>query len=140
MIKKRVFQNLPGSMMIKDKIREHANNWTNEVVQCRRHLHAHPELSFLEYETSAFIKARLDEMGIPWMPMANTGIVAHIAGEQSSTRVIALRADMDALPIAETNDVPFRSKNNGIMHACGHDLHISSLLGTARILQSLKHD
>ena len=127
-------------MMIKDKIRKQANNLKDTVVQYRRHLHANPELSFMEYETSAFIKARLDEMGIAWAAMADTGIVAHLQGEQSSTRVIALRADMDALPIAETNEIPFRSKNNGIMHACGHDLHTSSLLGTARILQSLKHE
>jgi amidohydrolase len=101
-------------------------------------LHANPELSFHEYETSSFVKARLDEMNIPWQPMAGTGIVALIKGEKSSDRVIALRADMDALPITEANDVPYISKNEGVMHACGHDVHTSSLIGTASILQSIK--
>lgn len=124
--------------MLKDKIRQEANKIFTTVVQYRRHLHAHPELSFQEYETSAFIKARLDEMAISWKPMAGTGVVALIKGEQLSDRVIALRADMDALPITEANDVPYRSKKAGVMHACGHDVHISSLLGTATILQSVK--
>jgi len=125
--------------MLKDEIRQHANSITDTVVQYRRHLHANPELSFHEYETSAFIKARLDEMGIAWKPMAETGVVALIKGKQPSDRVIALRADMDALPITEANDTPYSSKNVGVMHACGHDVHTSSLLGTANILQSIKH-
>lgn len=124
--------------MLKDEIRQEANKIFNTVVQYRRHLHAHPELSFHEYETSAFIKARLDEMGISWKPMAGTGVVALIKGEQSSDGVIALRADMDALPITEANDVSYCSKKNGVMHACGHDVHTSSLLGTATILQSIR--
>lgn len=109
------------------------------VIQHRRHLHAHPELSFNEYETSKFIKARLGEMGITWKPVADTGIVALIKGGQPSGRVIALRADMDALPITEANEVAYCSKNNGVMHACGHDVHTSSLLGTADILQLIRH-
>lgn len=125
--------------MLIDEIRQHANNNTDTVVQDRRHLHANPELSFHEYETSSFVKARLDEMNIPWQPMAGTGIVALLKGEKSSDRVIALRADMDALSIKEANDVPYASKNEGVMHACGHDVHTSSLIGTARILQSIKH-
>lgn len=125
--------------MLIDEIRQRANDMADKVVQYRRHLHAHPELSFQEYETSAFIKARLDEMGIAWKAMAETGIVALIKGEQPSDRVIALRADMDALPIAEANAVAYASKNKGVMHACGHDVHTSSLLGTAALLQSIKH-
>lgn len=125
--------------MLRDEIRRYASNITDSVVQYRRHLHAHPELSFHEYETSAFIKDRLDEMGIAWKPIAETGVVALIKGEQQSDRVIALRADMDALPITEANDVSYSSKNNGVMHACGHDVHTSSLLGTANILQSIKN-
>ncbi len=125
--------------MLFDEIRQYATNITDTVIQYRRHLHANPELSFHEYETSAFIKARLDEMGIAWQPMAQAGVVALIKGEQPSDRVIALRADMDALPITEANDVPYASKNNGVMHACGHDLHTSSLLGVANILQSIRH-
>lgn len=124
--------------MLKEEIRQEANKLFETVVQYRRHLHAHPELSFHEYETSAFIKARLDEMRISWKPMAGTGVVAHIKGELSSDRVVALRADMDALPIIEANEVSYCSKNNGVMHACGHDVHTASLLGTAAILQSVR--
>jgi len=122
-----------------DEIRQHANNITDTVVQYRRHLHANPELSYHEYKTSAFVKDRLDEMGIAWKPMAETGVVALIKGEQPSERVVALRADMDALPITEANNIPYCSTNNGVMHACGHDAHTSSLLGTANVLQSFRH-
>ena len=124
--------------MLKDEIRQRANTIADTVIQYRRHLHSHPELSFHEYETSSFIKARLDEMGIAWKSMAETGIVALIKGEQPSDCVIALRADMDALPITEANNVSYASKNNGVMHACGHDVHTSSLLGTAALLQSMR--
>jgi len=125
--------------MLIDEIKKLANEIHDSVIKYRRHIHANPELSFHEYETSAFVKARLDEMGIAWKPMAETGVVALIKGEHPSDYVIALRADMDALPITEANDVPYSSKNNGVMHACGHDVHTSSLLGTANILQSIKH-
>lgn len=125
--------------MLLDEIKQRANEIHDSVIKYRRHLHAHPELSFHEYETSAFVKDRLDEMEVSWMAMAQTGVVAIIKGEQPSDQVIALRADMDALPITEANDVPYSSKNNGVMHACGHDVHTSSLLGTANILQSIKH-
>lgn len=125
--------------MLIDDIRQRANDLADTVVQYRRHLHAHPELSFHEYETSAFIKARLDEMGVAWKAMAGTGVVALLKGEQPSDGVVALRADTDALPITEANKVPYASKNNGVMHACGHDVHTASLLGTATLLQSVKH-
>lgn len=121
-----------------DGIKQQANNMADTLTQYRRHLHAHPELSFQEYETSAFIKARLDEMGIAWKAMAGTGVVALIKGDQPSDRVVALRADMDALPITEANQVPYASQNKGVMHACGHDVHTASLLGVAALLQSLK--
>ena len=124
--------------MLIDEIRQHANKITDAVVQYRRHLHSNPELSFHEYETSSFVKARLDEMNIPWQPMAGTGVVALIKGQKSSDSVVALRADMDALPIAEANDVSYKSTKEGVMHACGHDVHTSSLIGTATILQSIK--
>lgn len=124
--------------MLIDDIRQCANNITETIIGHRRHLHSNPELSFCEYETSCFIKARLEEMGITWQPMAETGVVAIIKGDKSSNRVIALRADMDALPITEANNVPYSSKNPGVMHACGHDAHTASLLGTANILQSVK--
>ncbi len=124
--------------MLLEEIKRLASGFQTKVVEIRRHLHAHPELSFKEYETSAFIKTRLDEIGIPWQPMADTGIVALLKGEKSSNNVIALRADIDALPIQETSDVNYISSKNGVMHACGHDAHTSSLLGTAEILQTIK--
>ncbi|MBC7759988.1 MAG: amidohydrolase [Phormidesmis sp. FL-bin-119] len=126
--------------MLKDKISRLAQDIHAEVVGNRRHLHAHPELSFEEYETSAFVKSKLDELGISYQNMADTGIVALITGSKPSDSVVALRADMDALPILEANNVPYRSTNEGIMHACGHDVHTSSLLGTAKILTELKDE
>lgn len=125
-------------MILKAEISQLAIDIHETVINNRRHLHAHPELSFQEYNTSAFVKARLDEMNISWKSIANTGVVAVIQGELPSEKVVALRADMDALPITETNEVPYASQNKGVMHACGHDAHTSSLLGTAMILQSLK--
>jgi len=126
--------------MIKEKIRELSGNIFNGVVANRRHLHTHPELSFHEVETSAFVARKLEEMGLEYEKMADTGLVAIIKGDKPSDKVVALRADMDALPILEANDVSYRSQNNGVMHACGHDVHTSSLLGTAHILTNLKSE
>ncbi|MES2875723.1 MAG: M20 family metallopeptidase [Bacteroidota bacterium] len=126
--------------MLKEKISRLAQDIHTEVVSNRRHLHANPELSFEEYETSAFVKSKLDELGISYKNMADTGIVALITGSKPSDSVVALRADMDALPIMEANDVPYRSTKEGVMHACGHDVHTSSLLGTAKILTELKDE
>jgi len=124
--------------MIKDQIQELSQKIFNDVVANRRHLHSHPELSFHEQQTSAFVAGKLDELGIEYQKMADTGLVALIKGDKPSNNVVALRADMDALPIIEANDVPYKSQNVGVMHACGHDAHTSSLLGTARILTELK--
>jgi amidohydrolase len=124
--------------MIKEQIQQLSKNIFNDVIGNRRHLHAHPELSFHETETSAFIAGKLDALGLKYQRMADNGLVALIKGDKSSDKVIALRADMDALPITEANDVPYKSQNNGVMHACGHDVHTSSLLGTAKILTELK--
>ncbi|MDB4925634.1 M20 family metallopeptidase [Mucilaginibacter sp.] len=126
--------------MIKQKIQELSKNIFNDVVANRRHIHSHPELSFHEVETSAFVAKKLDELGIGWKRMADNGLVALITGEKPSDKVVALRADMDALPITEANDVPYKSQNVGVMHACGHDVHTSSLLGTAKILTELKSE
>jgi amidohydrolase len=126
--------------MIKEKIQALAKDIFNDVVANRRHLHSHPELSFHETETSAFVANKLKELGLEYQIMANTGLVALIKGEKSSDQVVALRADMDALPINEANDVPYKSQNPGVMHACGHDVHTSSLLGVAKILTSLKSE
>ena len=126
--------------MIKNKVQELAAHIFNDVVAYRQHIHANPELSFKEFETSLFIKDKLKKWGIEYTDCANTGVVGLIKGKQPSDKVIALRADMDALPIHEANDKPYRSKNDGVMHACGHDVHTSSLLGTAYILNQLKDD
>lgn len=125
---------------MKDKIQELAKTIFGDVVTNRRHLHSHPELSFHEVETSAFVAKKLAELGLTYERMADNGLVALIKGEKPSDQVVALRADMDALPIMEANDVPYKSKNTGVMHACGHDVHTSSLLGTAKILTSLKSE
>jgi amidohydrolase len=124
--------------MIKEKIQKLASETFDQVVGFRRHIHANPELSFKEFQTSAYIQEQLKAWGIPFSSLANTGLVGIIQGELPSDRVIALRADMDALPILEANDKPYVSKNPGVMHACGHDVHSSSLLGTANILNQLK--
>jgi amidohydrolase len=124
--------------MIKERIQTLASDIFEQVVGFRRHIHANPELSFKEFETSAYIQAQLQAWGIPFSTLANTGVVGLIKGDLPSEQVIALRADMDALPILEANEKPYVSKNPGVMHACGHDVHSSSLLGTAYILNSLK--
>ena len=116
---------------MKKKIQNLAAKIHNEVTGYRQHLHANPELSYKEFKTAAFIKEKLNLWGIEFVEMANTGIVGLIKGAISSDKVIALRADMDALPIQELNDIAYKSKNAGVMHACGHDVHTSSLLGTA---------
>jgi len=125
-------------MINKEQIQNLAGNIFEEVVGYRRHLHTHPELSFKEFNTSQFIKDKLTDFGIPFTSMANTGVVGLITGDLPSDRVIALRGDIDALPILEANDKPYTSVNTGVMHACGHDVHTSSLLGAAFILNNLK--
>jgi amidohydrolase len=126
--------------MLKEKIQQLAKSIHASVIETRRHLHAHPELSFQERETSAFVKSYLDTLGIQYQPMADNGLVAIIKGQKTSDAVVALRADMDALPITEANDVSYKSTNTGVMHACGHDVHTSSLLGTAKILTELQSE
>jgi amidohydrolase len=126
--------------MLKEKIKQLAGTIQEAVVRDRRHLHAHPELSFQEFETSAFIKSALDKLGIQYQSMAENGVVALIKGAKPSENVVALRADFDALPIFEANEVPYKSLNVGVMHACGHDVHTSSLLGTATILMELREE
>lgn len=122
-----------------NSIREKAEAYFPETQAIRHHIHSHPELSFCEFETSAFIRQKLEEYGIPYTEgIAGTGIVALIKGQSPEKKCIALRADMDALPIKEANDVPYRSMNEGVMHACGHDVHSTCLLGAARILNELR--
>ncbi|MFM2138041.1 MAG: hypothetical protein RJA57_348, partial [Bacteroidota bacterium] len=123
-----------------EKIKELAARWAPECVEIRRYLHAHPELSYQEFETSRFVQERLTQLGIPFQVMATTGVVGIIKGKNPESRVMALRADMDALPIQEENDIDYKSKNPGVMHACGHDVHTTCLLGAAKILQHLKDE
>ena len=124
---------------LKEKIKELASECHDEAIEIRRHLHMHPELSFKEYKTSEYIQQKLLEYGISFNSnIVETGVVALIEGINPSSKCIALRADIDALPIKEQNDVDYCSKNDGIMHACGHDVHTSSLLIVAKILNELK--
>lgn len=103
------------------------------MVTMRRHFHQHPEKSMEERETTAFIMARLNEMGIPHRKLNPSGVVAEIPGGRPG-KTVALRADMDALTIQEETGLPFASQAEGLMHACGHDLHMAGLLGAARLL------
>jgi amidohydrolase len=110
-----------------------------DVIKMRRHLHANPELSYQEHKTSKFVADTLRSFGLnPVEGIAGTGVVALIEGRNAGKKTVALRADMDALPIQEANNVEYKSKNAGVMHACGHDVHTSSLLGTAKILAGLR--
>jgi hippurate hydrolase len=124
--------------MLKEKIKTLAHTIAPDLIGIRHHLHANPELSYQEFKTSAFVQEQLSSMNIAFEVKATTGIVAIIKGQNPESRVIALRADMDALPIVEENDVPYKSVNNGVMHACGHDVHTTVLLGAARILNDLR--
>jgi len=124
---------------MKEQIQRLAQQYHAEVVANRRHLHANPELSFQEVKTGQFVAAQLAAMGVAYQHgIADNGVVALIKGKNPRKRVIALRGDMDALPILEANNVPYKSQNEGVMHACGHDVHTSSLLGTVRILHELR--
>jgi len=126
---------------MKNKIQALAANIASEVISFRHYLHANPELSFQEFNTAKYVAATLRSFGIePTEGVAGTGLIALIEGKNPSKKTIALRADMDALPIIEANDVPYKSKNEGVMHACGHDVHTASLLGTAKILNELKNE
>ncbi len=123
-----------------DKIQQLAKKYAEEFIAIRHHIHAHPELSYQEFETSKFIQQKLASWNIPFSVMATTGVVGIIEGKNPASKITALRADMDALPITEENDVPYKSTNNGVMHACGHDVHSTCLLGAAKILNETKED
>ena len=124
---------------MKEKILELSDLFFDEIVSIRRYMHMHPELSFQEFETSNYIKSILKSWDINFLDgYANTGILVNLEGKEPSSRVIALRADFDALPILEENDVEYKSKNEGIMHACGHDAHTASMLGALKILHKTK--
>ena len=124
--------------MLKEEIKGLAKQYAPEFIDVRHHLHANPELSYEEYETSMFVQQQLQKFGIPFEVKAVTGVVGLIKGNNPGKKTIALRADMDALPITEENDIPYKSKKKGIMHACGHDVHTTCLLGAAKILNELR--
>ncbi len=127
--------------MLLSRIKALSEAYAPDTVANRRHIHQNPELSFQENETCSFVAGRLKEYGLkPQAGVAGTGVVVTIEGKKGSGPTVALRADMDALPILEANEVPYKSRNAGIMHACGHDAHTASLLTTARILNELKDD
>ena len=123
-----------------EKIKKLAKEYAYEFIAIRRHIHANPELSYEEFETSAFIQQKLAGWNIPFEVIATTGVVGLIEGKNPASKTVALRADMDALPINEANDVPYKSLKPGIMHACGHDVHSTCLLGAAKILNETKED
>lgn len=125
---------------LKEKIQGLSSTYASYFIDIRHHLHANPELSYQEFLTSQYIQDRLKEFGIDFKVMAATGVIGLIKGKNPSKRIIALRADIDALPIEEANDVTYRSKNKGVMHACGHDVHTTVLLGAAKILNELKEE
>lgn len=127
-------------MISASAIRELARAHKSRTIEERRHLHRYPELSFEERNTSSYIQRQLTEMGISWEQKAGTGILAAIQGGLGPSPVVALRADMDALPIAENSGADYQSLHPGVMHACGHDAHMAMLLGAARILQSVRDE
>jgi amidohydrolase len=126
--------------LLLQKIKSLSGSYSTQTVSVRRHIHAHPELSYQEFQTVKFVADQLSSFGIASESIATTGLVAEIKGKSPEKKTIALRADMDALPILEANDVVYKSRNQGVMHACGHDVHTSSLLTTARILNEVKDE
>jgi len=127
-------------MELKSRIKELAKELFEEIRDIRRHLHENPELSWQEFGTSDFIAAKLEEEGIRFnRGVAKNGIVGFIEGNNPNSKTIALRADMDALPIEEANTCEYKSRNQGVMHACGHDVHMACLLGAAKILNRLRN-
>jgi len=126
--------------MLKEQIKDLAKKYSQEFIQIRHHLHKHPELSYKEFETSKFVQGKLKEWGIDFEVMATTGVIGILKGKNPEKKVIALRADMDALPITEQNQIEYKSQNEGVMHACGHDVHTTCLLGATKILNELKND
>lgn len=135
-----LYQKSSQSMVI-NRIKAIVQQIKQETIESRRHLHAHPELSFQEHQTVAFVEKKLRAFGINHLEKkAETGLVALIEGKNPGKKTVALRADMDALPIIEQNEVPYKSQNHGVMHACGHDVHTASLLGAAKILHEIRDE
>lgn len=127
-------------MQLADRIKHLAEDNYSELLETRRYLHQHPELSFKEYETTKFIAAKLKAKGYDLHQITETGGYIDIQGNNPSSKIIALRGDIDALPILEQNEADYKSKNEGVMHACGHDVHTTSLLGAISILSDIKEE
>ena len=119
-------------------VKEQVNGIQEELVALRRHFHEHPERSWKEFETQKYIMEYLGKLGIPCVKACKSGVIATIKGPHSSDKIIGIRADIDALPITELGTEAYKSQNEGTMHACGHDTHITILLGTAKILAGMK--
>lgn len=122
-----------------DLIKKKVAEYHADTIEHYKYLHQHPELSFEEENTAAYVESCLKDWNIEYRKnIGGFGILARVKGKIQSSRVIALRADMDALPIVEQNDIDFVSQNKGIMHACGHDTHTASLLGVVKIINEIK--
>ena len=121
-------------------MKERLEEIESELIELRRYFHENPEKSWEEYNTQKEIMRYLDSLNIPYIKVNNTGVIATIKGKNSSEKIIGIRADIDALPMDELGSCPYKSKNDGFMHACGHDTHITILLGTAKILSEMKDD
>ena len=127
-------------MTLKTKVQELSEKYFEDIIQIRRHIHQYPELSFKEHETSDFIKNELNKIGLNYRTIFNTGITGELQGNKKGGPVIALRADIDGLPIQEKNEITYKSRNDGVMHACGHDAHTAALIGTLKILNELRDE
>jgi amidohydrolase len=126
-------------MSVLSHIKKRSNELKRDIIAIRQHIHAHPELSMAEFETTKFICGQLDNFQVSYTTnMLKTGAVALIKGKNPNKKTVALRADIDALPIQEQSRKAYCSQNNGVMHACGHDVHTASLLGAAKIINELK--
>ena len=125
-------------MSLLSEIQKLSGQYANEVVAIRRHIHQHPELSYQEFETAKFITEKLKSFGLNPTTIASTGVLVLIEGKNPNKKTVALRADIDALPITETNTIDYKSTKPGVMHACGHDVHTASMLGTAKILSGVR--
>ena len=121
-------------------LREECQQLRDELIALRREFHRAPELGLHEYHTAARIERELDRCGIPHERVGETAVVGHLTGNGNGSGLVVLRADIDALPIQETNDVPYRSQTPGMMHACGHDAHTTCLLGAAKVLSAHRAD
>jgi len=126
---------IPATAHISDPVRE----LIADTVETRRHLHAHPELSFQEFETAKFVESRLAALDLPITRVLETGVTTIIEGSQPG-KTLLVRADMDALPVIEANETSYRSTNPGVMHACGHDGHTSIGLSAARLIRSVQQE